>query len=371
MVRRSYAQALGLALAEEMRSDPGVVVWGVDVGEYGGAFAVTKGLHAEFGPDRVIDMPISELGFTGMAVGAAASGLRPVVELQFSDWITLASDQLVNQAAKMRYMFGGLLSIALVLRAPSGAYLRAGAQHSDSFESLFAYVPGLKVVYPATPRDARGLLRSAIRDDNPVVFFEHKKLYGVKGEVPDDDEPIPLGEACVLRTISPLDTETVVRSVRKTHRLVVAQEAWLRFSVGSEIAAVVSEEAFDALEAPVVRVGAKYAPIPFSPVLEDHVLPSVDDIVTAARATLGSGAAATAGPGDAGSWAEIEGWLKQLGDAVAEGEPILEISTDKATVEVQSPATGYLREATIAAGGAAPVGEQVGLITSTPDEPLD
>jgi len=255
--------------------------------------------------------------------------LRPVVELQFSDWITLASDQLVNQAAKMRYMFGGLLSIPMVLRAPSGAYLRAGAQHSDSFESLFAYVPGLKVVYPATPRDARGLLRSAIRDDNPVVFFEHKKLYGVKEEVPEDDPPIPLGEANIaregsdvtivsyalmvdfslkaakqleadgisvevldLRTIAPLDTAAIVRSVCKTGRLVVAQEAWTRFSVGSEVAAVVGEEAFDALRAPIARVGAKYAPIPFSPVLEDHVLPSVDDIVSAVRTALdGSGAA--------------------------------------------------------------------------------
>jgi len=321
--RLSYAQALGLGLAEEMRRDPRVVVWGVDVGAYGGAFAVTKGLHDEFGSDRLIDMPISELGFTGMAVGAAATGQRPVVELQFSDWITLASDQLINQAAKMRYMFGGLLSIPLVLRAPSGAYLRAGAQHSDSFESLLAYVPGLKVVYPATPRDARGLLRSAIRDDNPVVFFEHKKLYGVKGEVPDDDELIPLGRARVaregtdvtivsyalmvsfaeeaaerlaadgisveiidLRTIAPLDVGAIVASVRKTHRLVVAQEASLRFSVGSEISAIVAEEAFDALEAPIVRVAAKYAPIPFSPVLEDHVLPSVDDIEAAARTVL-------------------------------------------------------------------------------------
>lgn len=323
MARLTYAQALGLALGEEMRRDPRVVVWGVDVGEYGGAFSVTKGLYAEFGPDRVIDMPISELGFTGMAVGAAATGLRPVVELQFSDWITLASDQLVNQAAKMRYMFGGLLSIPLVLRAPSGGYLRAGAQHSDSFESLLAYVPGLKVVYPATPRDARGLLRSAIRDDNPVVFFEHKKLYGGRGEVPGEDEPIPLGLAEVkregtdvtiatyammvgyslqaaerlasegistevvdLRTISPLDTATLVSSVRKTHGLVVVQEAWLRFSVGSEIAAVVAEEAYDALDAPIVRVAAKYAPIPFSPVLEDYVLPSVSDIEAAVRSVL-------------------------------------------------------------------------------------
>jgi pyruvate/2-oxoglutarate/acetoin dehydrogenase E1 component len=322
-VRLTYAEALDLALAQEMRRDPRVVIWGVDVGEYGGAFSVTKGLHAEFGSDRVIDMPISELGFTGMAVGAAATGLRPVVELQFSDWITLASDQLVNQAAKMRYMFGGLVSIPLVLRAPSGGYLRAASQHSDSFESMFAYVPGLKVVYPATPRDAHGLLRAAILDDNPVIFFEHKKLYGVRGEVPDEDEVIPLGRAEVkregtdvtiatyalmvghslkvaeqlaadgisvevvdLRTISPLDTETLIASVRKTHRLVVVHEAWLRFSVGSEIAALVAEEAYDALEAPIVRVAAKYAPIPFSPVLEDFVLPSMSDIENAVRSVL-------------------------------------------------------------------------------------
>lgn len=322
MAKLTYAQALSKGLAEEMRADSRVVVWGVDVGEYGGAFSATKGLFQEFGPDRVLDMPISELGFTGAAVGAAATGLRPVVELQFSDWITLASDQLINQAAKMRYMFGGLLSIPLVLRAPSGGYLRAGAQHSDSFESLFAFVPGLKVVYPATPRDAHGLLRAAIRDDNPVVFFEHKKLYGTRGDVPDD-EVIPLGLAEVkregtdvtiatyalmvsyslqvaeklanegisvevvdLRTISPLDVATLTSSVRKTHRLVVVQEAWLRFSVGSEIAAAVAEEAFDALAGPIVRVAAKHAPIPFSPLLEDHVLPSLLDIEAAVRQAL-------------------------------------------------------------------------------------
>jgi len=320
----TYAQALAEAMAEEMRRDESVVVWGCDVGQYGGAFSATRGLFEEFGSRRVIDMPISEAGFTGMAVGAAATGLRPIVELQFSDWITLASDQLINQAAKMRYMFGGLLSIPLVLRAPAGGYLSAGAQHSDSFEAMFAHVPGLKVVYPATPSDAKGLLKSAIRDNNPVVFFEHKKLYGVKGEVPVGEYTIPLGSAEVkrpgsdvtivayaymvhlslaaaesldregvsaevidLRTIAPLDLDAIVASVKRTRHLVVVQEAWRQFGVGAEVAASVAEVAFDYLDAPIGRVGAKPAPIPFSPVLEQHALPSQADIEMAVRATVG------------------------------------------------------------------------------------
>lgn len=319
----TYAQALAEAMAEEMRRDSSVVVWGVDVGAYGGAFAATKGLFEEFGTERVIDMPISEAGFTGMAVGAAATGLRPVVELQFSDWITLASDQLINQAAKMRYMFGELLSVPMVLRAPAGGYLSAGAQHSNSYESIFALVPGLKVVYPSTPRDAKGLLKASIRDDNPVVFFEHKKIYGMKGDVPDDESVIPLGVADVkrsgtdvsiisyammvqlaleaaedlqregisvevvdLRTVSPLDTEAITASVRKTAHAVIVQEAWQRFSVGSEVAAVIAEEAFDYLDAPIIRVAAKPSPIPFSPVLEEFVLPRRQDVIAAVHQSL-------------------------------------------------------------------------------------
>ena len=213
----TYAQALAEAMAEEMRRDSSVVVWGLDVGPYGGAFEATKGLFEEFGPERVIDMPISEAGYVGAAVGAAATGLRPVVELQFSDWITIASDMLINQAAKMRYMFGGMISVPMVLRAPSGGYIGAGAQHSQSFESVFAFVPGLKVVFPGTPYDAKGLLKSAIRDNNPVIFFEHKAMYSaakgylpqefedkamyhkLQGYVPEEEYTIPLGVAEVKR----------------------------------------------------------------------------------------------------------------------------------------------------------------------------
>ena len=320
MRQLTFAQAIVEATAQEMRRDPSVCVWGIDVGPYGSAFAATRGLYEEFGPERVIDMPVSELGYVGAGVGAAATGIRPVVELQFSDWITLASEMLINQAAKMRYMFGGVISIPMVLRAPVGGYLSAGAQHSNSFESMYAFVPGLKVVLPSTPYDAKGLLKSAIRDNNPVIFFEHKKLYEQKGEVPEDDYLIPLGQADIkrpgkhvtvvtyaymvgkslaaaqqlaqegievevidLRTIDPMDEEAIIGSVKKTHRLVIVQETWRQCSVSSEVAAVVAEKALDYLDAPVVRVTAKDVPVPFSPVLENYVLPQEADIVAAVR----------------------------------------------------------------------------------------
>lgn len=313
-----YNQALGEALAEEMRRDKDVVLWGIDIGNYGGANGVTRGLIKEFGPERVIDMPIAELGYVGLGVGAAATGTRPVIELQFSDWITLPSEMIINQAAKMRYMFGGVLQMPLVIRAPFGAYLSAGAQHSNSFESIFAFVPGIKVVTPATPYDAKGLLKSAIRDNNTVIFFEHKRLYGVKGDVPQDEYVIPLGEASIvregtdvtivtysymltfcleaaeklasqgvnveiidLRTVDPLDEDKFLKSVQKTHRLVVVQETWRDCSVSSEVAAIAAEKALFYLDAPVVRVTAEDVPMPFSPVLEKHVLPSVEKIVDA------------------------------------------------------------------------------------------
>lgn len=316
----SYSQAIVEATAEEMRRDPCVVVWGIDIGPYGGAFAATKGLYEEFGPDRVIDMPVSEAAYVGAGVGAAATGLRPVVELQFSDWITLASDMLINQAAKMRYMFGGVISVPLVLRAPVGGYTAAGAQHSDSFESLFAFVPGLKVILPATPYDAKGLLKSAIRDNNPVLFLEHKKLYEVKGPVPEQDYTIPLGKAEVKRpgkdatiatysymvikslaaaeklaqggidvevldlcSVSPLDEESILESVRKTSRLVIVQETWRKCSVSSEVAAIVAEQALDDLDAPILRVTSQDVPVPFSPVLEECVLPSEERIIDAVQ----------------------------------------------------------------------------------------
>lgn len=320
----SYSRALGEALQEEMRRDPRVVVWGLDVGPYGSAFGVTKGLYEEFGPERVIDMPISEAGYVGAAVGAAATGLRPVVELQYSDWITIASDQLINHAAKIRYMFGGELMIPMVLRAPVGGYLSASADHSQSFEAFFSHVPGLKVVMPATPYDAKGLLKSAIRDNNPVIFFEHKKLYEVKGEVPEGEYLIPLGVADVkrkgsdvtivaysfmvskslaaaetlaqegieaevvdLRTIDPMDEEAILASVAKTNHLVIVQETWPQCSISSEVAAIVAEKGLDYLDAPIVRVTSKDVPAPFSPVLENYVLPKEADIVEAVRKVLG------------------------------------------------------------------------------------
>lgn len=318
-----YNQALGEALSEEMRRDENVVLWGIDIGPYGGANGVTKGIFEEFGPERVVDMPIAELGYVGLGVGAAATGIRPVIELQFSDWITLPSEMIINQAAKMRYMFGGIIEMPLVIRAPIGAYLSAGAQHSNSFESLFAFVPGIKIITPSTPYNAKGLLKSAIRDNNTVLFFEHKKLYGVKGPVPEDDHIIPLGEAEVvregsdvtivtysymlqfcleaaeklknegvnieivdLRTVDPLDEDTFLNSIKKTHRLVVVQEAWRECSISSEIAAIAAEKVLYYLDAPILRVTAEDVPMPFSPVLEERVLPSVGKIIDAVNQVL-------------------------------------------------------------------------------------
>jgi pyruvate/2-oxoglutarate/acetoin dehydrogenase E1 component len=320
----TYAQALTEGMAEEMRRDPTVILWGIDIGPYGGAFGATRGLYEEFGPERVIDMPVSEAGYTGCGVGAAATGLRPVVELQFSDWITIASDMLINQAANMRYMFGGKLSIPLVLRAPVGGYTSAAAQHSHMFESMFAFVAGLKVVLPSTPYDAKGLIKTAIRDNNPVIFFEHKKLYEVEGEVPEEEYTIPFGQADVkragsdvtivtyaymvgkslaaaeqlaregidvevvdLRTVDPIDEEAILASVKKTHRLVVVQETWRKCSVSSEVAAIVAEKALDYLDEPVLRVTAHDVPTPFAPVLEEYVLPNEAKIVAAVRQVMG------------------------------------------------------------------------------------
>jgi pyruvate/2-oxoglutarate/acetoin dehydrogenase E1 component len=312
----SYSEAMAEAMAEEMRRDPSVVVWGIDIGPYGGAFGATRGLWEEFGPERVIDMPVSEAGYVGAGVGAAATGLRPVVELQFSDWITIASDQLINQAANMRYMFGGVISVPLVLRAPVGGYVGAGAQHSHSFESIFAFVPGLKVVLPATPYDAKGLLKSSIRDNNPIIFFEHKAMYEMKGEVPQEEYTIPLGVADIkrpgqdvtivtysfmvskslaaaeklaeqdvdvevidLRTVDPLDEETIIASVKKTNRLVIVQETWRKCSISSEVSAIVAEKALDYLDAPILRVTGADVPVPAAPILEEYVLPSEDSII--------------------------------------------------------------------------------------------
>jgi pyruvate dehydrogenase E1 component beta subunit len=318
-----YNQAIAEALAEEMRRDANVICWGIDIGPYGGANAATKGLYEEFGQDRVIDMPVSELGYVGMGVGAAATGLRPVIELQFSDWITLASEMIINQAAKMRYMFGGILEMPLVIRAPIGGYLSAGAQHSNCFESMFAFVPGIKVITPSTPYDAKGLLKTAIRDNNTVICFEHKKLYGTKGEVPEEEYTIPFGDAAIrrsgqdvtvvtyaymvgksmaaaeklsqegidaevidLRTIDPMDEEKILESVKKTGHLVIAQETWRQCSVSAEVSALVAEHALDYLDAPILRVTAKDVPVPFAPPLESFVLPNEQDIMDAVHNVL-------------------------------------------------------------------------------------
>jgi pyruvate dehydrogenase E1 component beta subunit len=317
----SISDAIVMAQREEMLRDKNVYIMGLDVGPYGGAFGCTKGLWKQFGKERVMDMPIAEAGYVGAAVGSAATGMRPIAELQFSDWITIASDQLVNQAANMRYTFGGSLSIPMVLRAPVGGGISAASQHSHMFESWFAFVPGLKVVLPATPADAKGLLKSAIRDNNPVIFFEHKDIYDITGDVPEDpDFTIPLGKAKVvregkdvtivtyskmvheslkaadmlakdgidvevvdLRTIKPMDTETILNSVKKTNRLVCVQEVWLTCSVASEVSAIVAENAIEYLDAPIKRVGAMDVPSPFAPNLERYVLPNPEKIVKAVK----------------------------------------------------------------------------------------
>ncbi len=320
----SLAQAIREALAEEMRRDPRVFILGEDVAEAGTPFKVLSGLVDEFGPQRVIDTPISEAGFVGIAVGAAMTGMRPVVDIMFGDFLTLAMDQIVNQAAKVHYMSGGKLKVPLVIRTTLGATRRSAAQHSQSLHAWFAHIPGLKVAVPSTPYDAKGLLKTAIRDDNPVLFFEDKMMYQVKGPVPEEEYTLPFGVADVKRpgrdvtlvatssmvyvaleaaelleqegisaevvdprTIFPLDVETLVRSARKTGRVVVVDEGHRRYGVTAELAATIAEEAFYDLEAPVRRVGALDVPVPFSPVLEDRTVPTPQQVASVARELCG------------------------------------------------------------------------------------
>ncbi|GAF24991.1 pyruvate/2-oxoglutarate dehydrogenase complex, dehydrogenase (E1) component, eukaryotic type, beta subunit [Moorella thermoacetica Y72] len=320
MALKTYREALREALREEMLKDERVFVMGEDVGVYGGIFGVTAGFLEEFGEARVKDTPISEAAIAGVATGAAMTGMRPVAEIMFIDFTTIAMDQLVNQAAKWHYMSGGRIKVPMVLRTATGTGRRTAAQHSQSLEAWHAHVPGLKVVMPATPYDAKGLLKSAIRDNNPVVFIEHKMLYNEKGEVPEAEYLIPLGKAdikregvdCTVvatslmvkraleaadilagegisievvdpRTIRPLDIETICTSVSKTHRLVIVHEASGFCGVGAEIATQVVEKAFFELDAPVTRVAGLEVPIPFSPILEDFVVPGTDAIVSAVR----------------------------------------------------------------------------------------
>ena len=320
----TYSQALREALIEEMERDPNVILLGEDIGVYGGVFKVTEGLLARFGPERVRETPISEAGFIGAATGLAMCGKRPVAELMFMDFAWVAADQIWNQAAKMRQMSGGQVSVPLVIRTQQGGGRGNAAQHSQSLEAHFTHIPGIKVALPATPSDAKGLLKSAIRDPDPVIVIEHKLLYNTKGPVPEGEYLIPLGVADVkrsgrdvtviavsrtvlhaleaaemlagegidievidLRTTVPLDMDTVVQSVRKTGHVVVAHEAHRTCGIGAEIAARIMEEAFDYLDAPVQRVAALDVPIPYSQPLESAVLPGPADIVQGVRHVLG------------------------------------------------------------------------------------
>src|SRR6188508_2771330 len=324
MPETTYREAVREAMSEAMRRDDDVFVMGEDIAEMGGSMGVTQGMLEEFGPERVRNTPISEMAIVGAGIGAAMAGMRPIVEIMYQDFTTLSMEQLVNQAAKHRYMSGGQLRVPLTVRTQGGAGWSPGAQHAQQLEAWFVHVPGLKVVFPSTPEDVRGLLWSSIYDDNPVIFFEHRTLYGIKSEVAEELEPIPLGKARVHRegedvtvvatgrlvheslraaedaekdgisvevfdprTLQPLDEDALIASVKKTNRAVVAHEAVTRMGWGAEVAAVVQEKAFDYLDAPVARVGAKFTPIPFAPAMEEWVVPHVKDVLAAIKKTVG------------------------------------------------------------------------------------
>jgi pyruvate dehydrogenase E1 component beta subunit len=324
MPELSYREAVRDALASAMRADENVFIMGEDIAEMGGSMGVTQGLVDEFGPERVRNTPISEMAIVGAGIGAAMQGMRPVVEIMYEDFTTLAMEQIVNQSAKHRTMSGGQVTVPLTVRTQGGAGWSPGAQHAQQVEAWFVHVPGLKVVFPSTPADARGLLWSSIYDDNTVMFFEHRTLYGIKEEVAEELEPIPLGVARVHRegedvtvvatgrlvhealtaaeqaaeqgisvevvdprTLQPLDEDAIVGSVRKTTRCVVAHEAVTRMGFGAEVAAVVQYGAFDYLDAPIERVGAKFAPLPFAPVMEEFVVPHANDVLAAIQRTVG------------------------------------------------------------------------------------
>jgi pyruvate dehydrogenase E1 component beta subunit len=319
----TIGQAVREALAEEMHSDPSVFILGEDVAEAGTPFKVLKGLLEEFGPDRIMDTPISEAGFTGIALGAAMTGMRPVVDIMFGDFLTLIMDQVVNQAAKVHYMSGGKLRAPLVVRTTLGASRRSAAQHSQSLHAWPSHVPGLKVALPSTPADAKGLLKTAIRDDSPVIFFEDKMMWNVSGPVPEGEHVTPFGVADVKRagrdltvvatssmvqvaleaagilaregieaevvdprTTTPLDADTLIASARRTGRVIVVDEGHRAYGVTAEIAATIAEGAFYHLDAPVQRLGAMDVPIPFSPVLEDQTVPTAELLAERARALV-------------------------------------------------------------------------------------
>jgi pyruvate dehydrogenase E1 component beta subunit len=329
MPELQFRDALRTAMTEEMERDPNVFLMGEEVAQYNGAYKVCQGMLDQFGPERVIDTPISELGIAGAAVGAAITGMKPVLELQFSDFVTLAMEQIVNQAAKIHFMFGGKATVPMVVRLPGGSGTGAAAQHSQSLEAWFAHVPGLKVVQPSTPHDAKGLLLAAIDDPNPVLIFEHKLLYKTRGPVPEDPYRVPIGQAEVrrpgrdltivgssimairavaaaarlagenidaevidLRSLRPIDLTTIAASVRKTHRLLIVYEGVKIMGIGAEISAMIAEsDAFDFLDAPIARLGGADVPLPYNPVLEKAAVPQEDDIVAAARRLVREGRA--------------------------------------------------------------------------------
>jgi len=311
-------------MSTAMRRDDDVFIMGEDIAEMGGSMGVTQGMLEEFGPERVRNTPISEMAIVGAGIGAAIAGMRPIVEIMYQDFTTLAMEQIVSQAAKHRYMSGGQIKVPLTIRTQGGAGWSPGAQHAQQLEAWFVHVPGLKVVFPSTPEDVRGLLWSSIYEDNPIIVFEHRTLYGIKGEVPDEIEPIEIGKARIHRegedvtviatgrlvheslkaasqaeqdgisvevfdprTLQPLDEDALIASVKKTNRAVVAHEAVTRMGWGAEVAAVIKEKAFDYLDAPVARVGAKFTPIPFAPVMEEWVVPHSQDVLAAIKKTVG------------------------------------------------------------------------------------
>jgi pyruvate/2-oxoglutarate/acetoin dehydrogenase E1 component len=323
MAEMTYREAIRQALREELHNDERVFMLGEDIAEFGGTFKVSLGLLEEFGPKRIRNTPLSESAILGAAVGAAATGLKPIAEIMYSDFFAVALDQVVNQAAKMRYMFGGKISLPLTIRTAMGGRRSAAAQHSQCLEAWFMHIPGIKIALPSNPYDAKGLLKTAVRDPNPTLIFENKMLYNTKGEVPEEPYVVPWGQANIVRagtdvtvvalsdmvdfalkaadrlaqeglslevidprTLVPLDIETITASVRKTGRLVIAHEACVTGGVGAEIASQVAYQALDYLAAPIERVGAKDSPIPFSPILEQEILPDDQDVINAVYRTM-------------------------------------------------------------------------------------
>ncbi len=321
----TYREALNEALREEMKRDEGVILLGEDIGIYGGAYGVTRGLYEKFGQERVRDTAISEAAIAGAAIGAAMTGMRPVAEIMYIDFSTIALDQIMNIGAKNRYMFGGKTTVPFVLRTEGGTGRGIAAHHSQSLEALYVHIPGLLVVMPSTPYDAKGLLKSSIRNDNPVIFIEHKMLYGAKGEVPDEDYTVPIGKAAVarkgsditiiaysyilqtalsaaeelascgiecevidVRTLKPLDMETISDSIKKTGRVITVSEACKTGGFSAELTSRIVEDCFDYLDAPVIRLAGADVPIPMSPVLEKAAIPQMEDIVKAARKMIAS-----------------------------------------------------------------------------------